>query len=681
MANTPTTDLTDVYTDGDTDWAELTGFGGGAAPAENLESFIQGNSCVSQSVSTGKTGAASGMEYDNLADITAFTDNTDVFLFWWLFLFPEAINDYNETVGQTAPSSNSPGTASGYFIGIGSSAGNANYWAVGGADYARYPYGGWQNVAIDPTRSPSWTDGSPTASTYQFFNYLPNIISAPSRGQSNVADAIRYGRGTITYTGGAPAGTFSDLAATNDLNANRWGLFQEQAGSFLWKGRMQLGTGDSSLLFDDINANISCDATRQAYSTFNLIEINNASSSITWENVTINKLKGLGSLDVDSSRGDLQVSNDATTSLTGCSFTDMGFFNWGSNSTNTDVTFRRCNVIRQNGATITGCDFESTFDSAHALHVSDSANDLPLVTGCKFTATSNRSNHAIRLGSVAQTKTIAFTDNELIGYTSGSTGTFVGTTGTDSAAIEVNVSTGETLTLNVAGTSTTPSIQNTGAGTVIVQQVVTVTISGVLGNSEISVLDNPSPYSTTSLPAPSVTTLSSTETVSADTIVGDGTNSVTYSNNGGFVQINAAGTSSFSGVLTDGDIDGTALSDGDTVRVTVRDNSANPRLDLFDEFEVDGTPAPSASAILTKTSFATFTSTFGTQLNAANSLTTTVEKKDARYQFIVSADEVIDFLVFRTGSDPISSLNQTITSTNNSFPISQVQDRNFRNPA
>ena len=150
-----------------------------------------------------------------------------------------------------------------------------------------------------------------------------------------------------------------------------------------------------------------------------------------------------------------------------------------------------------------------------------------------------------------------------------------------------------TITISVVDGSTIPSIENTGTGTVTVVAEVVVTISGILGNSEVQVLDNPSPYSATSLPAPTVTSIATTETVSADTIVGDGTNSVTYSNNGGFVQINAAGTSSFSGVLSDGDTTGTALASGDTVRVTVRNNEDNPALQLFDEFEVDGTPSAS----------------------------------------------------------------------------------------
>lgn len=686
MANTPTTDLNDVYLEGATNWDELSGFAAGAAANENLESFIQGSSCVSQQVSTNKTGAASGLQYDNTADITAFTDNTDVFLFWWQFLFPEALNDYNETVGQTAPSSNSPGTASGYFVGIGSSTGNANYWAVGGADYGRYPYGGWQNVAIDPTRSASWTDGSPTASNYRYFNYLPNIASAPSRGQSNVADAIRYGRGTIIFTGGSPAGTFEDVASANDASGARWGLFQDQAGSYLWKGRIQLGTSGSSLLFEDTNKNIACDATRQVMPTFNLIEVNNTASDITWTNISIRKLTGLATLDIDSSRGDFQMNDNATLTKTGCVFTDMGYWNYegvGGNTVTLDrVTYRRCNLVRQNGSTVQDCIFDVTNDSVHALHVSDSANDLSLVTGCNFTAAANRSNHAIRLGPVTKTKTVSFTDNTLSGYTNGSTGTFVGSTGTDSSAIEVNVSTGETLTINVTGTSSTPSIQNLGAGTVIVQAAITTTISGVLGASEVKVLPTSgSPLSNNAL---NDTLGIATETVSADMIQGDGTNYFSYSNNNGKVRLNAVGTASFSGVLTDGDLSATPLDSGDTVCVFIRDNEDNPTLQLADEFIVatngTGQGAPSASSIDTNQDFATFSSIFDTVLDASNSKMVSVERKDARYQFSVSSGQQIDFQVFRKGSTPVVTTGQVITSDNSSFPISQSADINYNDP-
>lgn len=65
----------------------------------------------------------------------------------------------------------------------------------------------------------------------------------------------------------------------------------------------------------------------------------------------------------------------------------------------------------------------------------------------------------------------------------------------------------------------------------------------------------------------------------------------------------------------------------------------------------------------------------------ANSETITVEKVDARYQFNVPSGTTLDFLTYRVGSDPILTTGQTITSDNSSFPLSQIGDRNYRNPA
>ena len=207
-----------------------------------------------------------------------------------------------------------------------------------------------------------------------------------------------------------------------------------------------------------------------------------------------------------------------------------------------------------------------------------------------------------------------------------------------------------------------------------------------MGNSEIQVLDNPSPYSATSLPAPAVSTVTSTESVSADTNVGNGsTDYIQYINNSGFLQINALGLgtnfNNFPGVLQDTSATNPRnLAAGDRIRVTIRDDTDNPSLQLFDEFEVSGTPT--ANTIDTTTPVSGFTSVFGNTLTALNTKTVTVEKVDARYQFSVSVGETIDFLVFRTGSDPITTTNATVNdAATSSFPISQVGDRNYRNPA
>ena len=683
MANTPTTDLTDIYTDGA--WSEPARDTGASPPIVDAEAYLQGNNCSSQALRANKSGACGAM-YLAVTDPGGFTDGTDVFLFWWYFLFPNALNPFNETqgLGQAFPTLNVPGTEAGYFLGVGSGDGNSYHWAVGGRDYGTYPYGGWTNIAIDPSTGSTKAaiqEGTPTAGTYTALTATPNPRIGLNRGQGHAVDAVRWGRASIIFTGGSPAGTFDDMAAQNDLEANRWGIFQETAAGYLYKGKLELGTTATSLLFQDSNQSILIDDTRYCYPEFNLIEVNNASSNIIWENVVISKGTAYGST-IDSARGDLIVNDNATTNFKGCSFTDMGLFNFGSNSTIQDVTFRRTDVVRQNGATFTNCDFESTHDSAHALHVSDSGNDITLITGCNFTATPNRTNHAIRLGDVAQTKSINFSGNALIGYTAGTTGDFVGTTGTDSAAIEVNVATSQTLTINIINNSTVPSIQNLGAGTVSIVQAASVSLTRLLGNTEVSVLDNPSPYSATTLPAPSVTTVASAERISADTNTGDGgSNYIGYSNNGGSLQIDANGTTAFTnfpGVLQDTNATNPRnLADGDKVRVVIRDDIDNPSLQLFDEFTVSGTPT--STSILTTTSFSGFTSAFGTILNSANSKTVTVEKVDARFTFDTPVGNVIDILVFRTGSNPILTLNNVAETGN--IPLTQVGDRNYRDPA
>ena len=483
MANTPTSDLTSLYTDGTGGWGELQSYGTGSAPALEEEAFLQGNNCVSQQIATNKTGAASGINYSTTSPAGFLNTDPgigrDVFFFWWLFLFPSALNDYNETVGQTAPSQNSPGTASGFFIGIGSAGNNHDWYAVGGADYGRYPYGGWQNVAIDPQRIPSWTDGPPNQTSYTNFGFLPNVVSAPSRGQSLVVDAIRWGRGLIQFTGGSPAGTFDDIADTNDTVTNRWGLFQRTSGGYLWKGRLELGTTGASLLFTDSNKNILIDDTRQVYDTFNQIIIFNAGSVVTWTNISISKLKYIDTLSFDNAKGRIAVIN-ATFTATDCTFTDMDTFSFNSTSTVSGTIFRRCDQVSQNSASITSCVFTNSTATASLI-----ANSLSDIVTCTFV--SDGSNHAILTSDVPATYTW---EHETSGYATGSLGVegidfTAGTTGNETLSIDANSS--QDIVITVPSGITVPSIRRgasyTGQITVQVQaKTIDVNVTDEDGN-------------------------------------------------------------------------------------------------------------------------------------------------------------------------------------------------------
>ena len=667
-----TTDLTDFedFEGTEPTYREMTGYT--TTQANNYDGVDVDNPIQSlqhASVSQRNTGQGS-LVIDPGAGVSV--TSPEAFFLWVNFIQPGAVNTF-ENDGIVG------------FLGTGT---GAYYrWTIGGSNFGRNPYGGWFNVAIDPTittngRTPQ---GSPGTS-FDHIGFGCDIISAIRRGNPYQLDVIRYGRGELIVTDGDLANgyaTFSGIATQNDNDANRWGLFQEQFGTYIWKGLLNLGS-TTSVDFRDANEVIFIDNTLHVASNFNRIEVNGTSSNIDWDNINISTLGITGPTNgTTASRGEFEMVDGATLDFNTCVFTDMNtfIFNKGTGACNLlNNTWRRCRAVTQGGATITNCIFDNTESNATESLIS-TASTIALVTDCTFIRDSGTVN-AVAIGGLSGTNTINWDGHTLDGnYGTGVTGD--GISSTSGGAIRATFTGDATLTIEVINGATIPTVEIVTGGntvTVNVRASITTTISGVLGNSEIQVLDNPSPYSATSLPAPSITSLATTEAVSADTIVGDGTNSVTYSNNGGFVQINAAGTSSFSGVLTDGDNAGTALAAGDRVRVTIRDNADNPSLQLFDEFEVSGTP--SASAILTTTTFSSFVSSFGTSLNAANSKTTTVEKVDAQYQFSLSVGETIDFLVFRTGSDPIITTNATINdAASSSFPISQVGDRNYRDPA
>lgn len=668
MANTPTTDLQFLTPTSDaesaTGWSDslFSAYDNGNAANFGLDNllYIQDANALSQQLATNRTGASSLINYAG-TDPAGFTDGTSVFYFWWNFLYPGATPEYNDNTAVTAPGQNNVGGAAGYAIGIGSSGTAAKFFHVGGANFGRSPEGGWQNVAIDPSRTTfaGWTLGTPTAGVYNSFGFLPIVNTAPGRGQANAVDAIRWGRGEIEFTGGAPAGTFADMATQNDLTTNRWGIFGAQKGGFVFKGKLTLGTSATSLLFEDTDVTIVVDETRQVYDAFNLIEVNNASSNITWTNIVISKVASAG-LSLDGAKGNFTMVDNATVAKTGCSFTDMGIFIYQSNATLSDVTWRRCNQVTQGGATINdGSTFENLTASAYLISTPSTIN---LVTNSKF-ETDSATGNAVDVGTVTSSATITWDGNELVSPSNRWTGVAAnGISTTANGAIKITATGGNAIVvdISVVNGATTPSVETdvtglTGGGSLTVNVIltVTVTISGLLGNTEVSVLQNPSPYSS-AVAAP--TTLFDEDVLSAVT--------------GTDIELDTGGGANITQILRTGTTDFTTMNlvGGDQVRVSQRSN-----LKIFDTYTVVGTPTASA---ITVTPVASSTSALPAIIDSPGE-TVTVEKVNASYTFSVSAGEVVDILAFRVGSLPVYQLNQTISATNNSFPLSQVVDRNF----
>lgn len=572
----------------------------------------------------------------------------EAFFIWQNFLQAGAVNTF----------------ANAGIIGIvGTGTGDYYRWTVGGSDFGRNPYGGWANLVCDPTIATGRTPVGSPGTSYSIVGYGCDVITAITKGSPYNLDAIRSGRGEVLVTDGDLANgyaTFEGIATENDLLDNRWGLFQDQFGTYLWKGLLSLGT-TTSVDFRDANRVIVIDNTIVVGSSFNRIEVNNAVSNIDWDAINIS---ALGTV----SRGQFEMIDGATLDFNTCVFTDMDTFIFNKGTGKCDLinsTWRRCRAVTQAGATFTNCTFDETDSGATESLI---ANNLSLVTDCTFNRSSGSVN-AVFVDNITANATLTWDNNTLTGYGPQTAGN--GISSTAGGAIRLRFTSGTpTITIAVTGQSATiPTVEivnDGGTGTVNITAAVSLDVTGLLGNSEVRVYNNPSRLTGNS----TSTEVGGVETVAAFTDTGDGTNYISYNTGGANVSIDITGTLSGTFVATE-------LANGDTFRVLVRDNADNPTLQLFDEFTVSGTPT--TTSITTTTASSGFTSAFGSVINGANAKTVTVEKQKATETFSLSAG-AYDIAILRTASLPVYFLEQSITA-DGSIPVSQVLDRVYKNPA
>ena len=171
MANTPTTDLITVSTADSTSaggsWADSTfsQFNNGNSTTVDVDDLIYIHNDLAQShqLATNRTGASSHIGFTATTGQTPLPNSNNVFWFWWNFLYPGAMQEYNDNSNVTVPGQNNTGGAAGYFICIGTDTTNYKAFHVGGANFGRNPQGGWQSVVCDPLVStfPGFSGGTP----------------------------------------------------------------------------------------------------------------------------------------------------------------------------------------------------------------------------------------------------------------------------------------------------------------------------------------------------------------------------------------------------------------------------------------------------------------------------------------------------------------------------------------
>jgi hypothetical protein len=348
---------------------------------------------------------------------------------------------------------------------------NWKAWSVGGNDVPPFPYAKWVNSPIDPTVAADFTNGTPPTGGSSIYGIgsMCQLTQPVARGQPHIVDIIRTGRAAARMTGGDLANgyaTFAGFAAINDTQTNRWGLIQAVSGGYQWKGLMSLGLDATAVDFRDSNQNIFIQDCRKVSSTFNLIEVRNASSRVDWTNISITN----AAPSTNASKGTFTVVANADVNIEGCSFTDMAVFTFLSASYVNDTTFRRCGAIYHNG-----CEFTNNLITRSTGSVICTLANAATLQNNTFI--SQGTGHAIIVTGTAQDITLV--GNTFTGYAASN-----GSTGNE--AIWVNIATG-TVNITIGGGGNTPSIRTTGA-TVNVISGATVTFTGLPTGCDIVVL-------------------------------------------------------------------------------------------------------------------------------------------------------------------------------------------------
>jgi hypothetical protein len=444
-------------------WDELGDWGGGGTVYDETDYYIQGSQCISQICT--KTGAQdiTSLVVDYGSDLgaggaDAFTAGETCVFMWHVFLPANALDVFNN--GGTR-------------LVVAADLNEFDAWKVGGKDFGRNPYGGWQNVAIDPSFPPDYQDDGAVgnAGVYQWFGSGLYLLAAIGKGAPHGVDYIRYGRGSLIVSGGEAANyaTFTGMSAENDDPNLRWGLFQEEGTGYLWKGLMSLGVSSPAhpVDFRDTNINITIDDTPRTYESFNRIEVKNAGSKVYWTGVNMNSLEPSG-----LSIGQFEAIDDADIQLTNCVFTDTSTWIFQSNSVLNTTTWRRSGQVTQGGGDFDDCIFDSSPAEA-SIYVSNLDN----IDGCDFT--SDGLNHAIQLSNAHAGNEYTLTDCTYNNY-AGSDG--------DTGNECIYNDSGGAVTINIIG-GDTPTVRNgASASTILVINpvVLQLTVTDITTTNPIS---------------------------------------------------------------------------------------------------------------------------------------------------------------------------------------------------
>lgn len=423
-----TSDLTTLIPDdapSTNNWAAI----GGGASGLNIETdyFIQGSSCVSKNAFA---SATKGMVEDTTNTLLSVGDLDAVYT-WITHLTPGSLDSKAN---------------GGLSVVMGSASNALNRYYYAGNDTIDYG-APWVCAVVDPENAVA-SSGTILPANMDTYGVEAKLVGGPTKGSPLGIDAIRQGRSyDITAGDIATPGTFAGVAADNDLQANRYGQFQGVKGGYSMQCRLGFGTVATAAYFEDSDINITLEDLEFVDPDFIQFEVVNSGTTLKWTNVTITALG-------TNARGNFDVTASTLVEHNTCTFNDMGTFTYDANSVPDGTVFRRCNQIT--GGTLTNCTVIENINSSATLY-----QDPGDLVGCHFVG--DGTGYAVELPNAIVTNTSVTWDCTF------DVSTYAATSGaTGNEVLKCNVVSGNTLTINVTASAASPSVHNTGLGTVVV---------------------------------------------------------------------------------------------------------------------------------------------------------------------------------------------------------------------
>lgn len=321
--------------------------------------------------------------------------------------------------------------------------------------------GGWVRIWVDVSRTPDSTGGTGlNEASAQHFGIVQSIPAVGGNAQNLVMDAIDSTATGLLLTG--TTGLWSDFSTADANSTNQYGVVRNINGVYFVRARLTLGSA-TSLVFSDTGFVIVFPDQPLVSDTFMgiTIDLQNASTSVTWTNGVINSS--------GTKQGDLITSSTSGSfTATGMTFSRLRQITLTSACEVSASSFASCDKLTHSGAIISECSISAstTADGEAFIVTADPSN----ISDCSFTFSDG---HAIEITSPG---TYTFSGNLFTGF---------GATGSNDAAIYNN--SGGSVTLNISGGGNTPTYRNGAGASTTINNNVSVTLTGLVNNTEVRV--------------------------------------------------------------------------------------------------------------------------------------------------------------------------------------------------